>query len=269
VVDVGASVDCERKQVLLYGALDARVARVAVRLVGGKLIEASRFEPVAAVDPRMAYWAASFTGTTAVRSITTVAADGSVLARERSAPSSSCAEEREFTGRRYQVGLVTDGDGKTWRVDAYRGLVHDDDAGLVRTLCFGLKQVRTDEPLTNGGSSSCGIELSREAKALAISSDTLGCQAGVNQMLYGVARPKVARIVFRSRAGWTVAVPTAAPRGLKVRGRLWVVGIHVPKTGFVIDAQDRLGRTIAKRRIKPYKIPGIRGCPTSSGFGEL
>src|SRR4051794_1743302 len=267
-VESQASLDCEHKRLVLYGALDARVARVLVRAIGGQTIEATRFDPVPAVDPQMAYWAASVKDATGVRSVTTVGADGSVLARDRDAVSSSCAEEREFTGRRYRVGLVTDGDGAAWRLDAYRGLIRD-DGRLVRTLCFDLTQAPADHSLNGASSGTCGTSLTSEAKALAINAEDVGCGTGVNEILYGIARPKVARIVFRGRSGTTIALPQSSPPRLHAGGRLWLVGIHMPRTGFVIDAQDRYGHTIAKERIKPYKIPGVPGCPTSGGFGTL
>jgi uncharacterized glyoxalase superfamily protein PhnB len=267
-VETEGSVNCQRKRGTLYGAIDARVARVVVRLVGGRVIEATRFEPVPAVDPQMAYWIASFKGTTAVRSVTTVAADGSVLARNRDPGTSSCAEERQFNGRRYPVGMVTDAAGHSWRLEAYRGLERDDEEGLVRTLCFSLTPAAPGRGL-GGDSIICGLELTPDAKALAINADDLGCEANVNLILYGVARPKVARIVFRSRAGVTVAVPKRMPRALHAGGRLWMAAIHVPASGFVIDAQDRRGRTIAKERLKPHKIPGVTDCALSGGFGTL
>jgi hypothetical protein len=267
-VDTQASVDCRHKRVSLYGALDARVARVVVRLVGGRVLEATRFDPVAAVDPRMAFWAATFTGATAVRSVTTVAADGSVLARDRHALLSSCAEEREFSGRRYPVGFVNT-DGQTWRLDAFRGLIHDAGEGLVRTLCFSLERVPSGGGLNIGGSATCGVTLTPEAKALAINADDVGCEADVNLILYGVARARVARIVFRSRSGWTAAIPKAAPRRLHAGGKLWLAAIHMPASGVVIDAQDARGRTIAKERLKPDRIPGVTGCAVSGGFGTL
>jgi hypothetical protein len=269
-VETHGTVDCEQRRGVVYGAIDARVARVVVRLVGGKTVEATRFEPVAAIDPQIAYWLAGFKGTTAVRSVTAIGADGSVLARDRKPNSDSCAEERDRGGRRYPVGVVSGADGKTWRVEAFRGWIDDEDDGLVRTLCFSLRPspVIVEDPGLSD-SAACGIELTPETKALAINADDLGCGADVNLILYGVARPKVARIVLRSRAGWTVAVPKLAPRRLHAGGRLWVAGIHVPGSGFVIDAQDRDGRTIAKERLKPFKVPGVPGCPVAGGFGEL
>ena len=265
VVDSDGSVDCEQKHGSLYGAIDARVARVVVRLVGGQTITATRFDPVAGGDPQTAYWVATFKGATGIRSITTVAADGSVLARDREVGSNTCAEDRTFQGRRYLVGQVN-ADGKTWRLEAYRGLERDNDQGLVRTLCFTLRPATT---IGGTESASCGITLTPDAKALAINAEDLGCQANVNLILYGIARAKVARIVFRSRAGVTVAVPKRMPRALHAGGRLWMAGIFVPASGFVIDAQDAHGRTIAKERLKPHKIPGVGGCAVSGGFGTL
>lgn len=259
-------IDCENKRGTLYGAIDAHVARVVVRLVGGTTVEATRFAPVASVDPEIAYWVASFKGT-AVRSVTTVAADGSVLARDRNVGSGTCAEDRQFRGRRYPVGTVNS-DGTTWKLTAYRGLERDDDDGLVRTLCFSVSPTPPGRGL-NSESVACGFELRPEAKALAINADDLGCQANVNLILYGIARPKVARIVFRSRAGVTVSVPKRMPRALHAGGRVWMAGIYVPASGFVIDAQDRNGHTIAKERLKPYKVPGGGDCAVSGGFGTL
>jgi hypothetical protein len=267
-VETDGDVNCQRKRGTLFGALDPRVARVVVRLVGGRVVEATRFAPVPAVDPQIAYWTASFTGTTAVRSVTTIAADGSVIARKRDPITSSCAEERDFNGRRYPVGTVTDAAGHRWHLEAYRGLERDADQGLVRTLCFSLTPPAPGRGL-GGDSIICGLELTSDAKALVFNADDLGCEAHVNLILYGVARPNVARIVFRSRAGVTVAVPKRMPRALHAGGRLWMAAIQVPASGFVIDAQDRRGRTIAKEQLKPHKIPGVTDCALSGGFGTL
>jgi hypothetical protein len=267
-IDTQTDVSCGSKRVAIYGALDARVARVVVRLVGGRTITGTRFDPVAAIDPQMAYWIVTFKGLTPVRSITAIAADGSVLARDRDTPR-PCEDEHEFHGRRYEVARFTDPDGTAWRLEGYRGLIRD-DGRLQRTLCFDLRQALTGDPFYVGGvSGACGVTIEPGAKALAVVGDGNGCGAGSNLILYGLARAKVARIVVRSKAGWKVAVPRSAPRGLRTVARVWAVAVRWPASGVVVDAQDRLGRTIAKDRLKPLRIPGGPACPGGSLIGTI
>jgi hypothetical protein len=47
------------------------------------------------------------------------------------------------------------------------------------------------------------------------------------------------------------------------------VAVRWPASGVVVDAQDRLGRTIAKDRLKPLRIPGGPACPGGSLIGTI
>ncbi|HEX6713330.1 MAG TPA: hypothetical protein VF066_08090 [Thermoleophilaceae bacterium] len=268
-IDAETSISCERRHVTVYGALDARVARVIVRLVGGRAIEARIFEPQPAIDPQMAYWVASFKGLRPVRSITTVATDGSVLARDRNPTERPCEEDRNAHARRYPIAALAEPGGQAWQLSAYRGLIDDEEADghhLVRTLCFEVTQLPRD-PINGASSSSCGVGISRKTRALSVEGDGVGCNPG-RLILYGLARSTVGRIVIRSRAGWAVAVPKAGPPRLHAPARLWSALVAWPPSGIVIDAQDRRGRTIAKQRIKPAVAPGVSAC-AGSFFGSM
>jgi hypothetical protein len=267
-IDVGSSTDCVHKQVALYGALNPAVARVQVRLVGGRIVNATRFDPNPQVDPDIAYWIATYKGLTDARSITAIAADGTVLARDRDAAQGLCEEDHPFRGRRWTVGRAVGVDHAALRLDAYRSSVQR-NGRRIPGLCLGLARRLPGDAHSEATSSACGVRFERGTKALELFGAGDGCASGRMLYAYGLARRKVARIVIRSSAGETVAVPRRPPRWLHAAGRIWFATLRWPASGAVFDAQDANGKTIAKDRVKPLSPRIVGECSGDSLSGSI
>ncbi len=177
--DVQSDYSCGRRgTTAIYGALDPRVAAVQVRLGGGRILHAQRFDPDPAVDPDIAYWIATTRGLPIIRSITAVGADGAVLRRDRDVQGgrAACEPDHPFRGRRLLLGSGTLPNGHDWQMNAYRRTVTEDQKRQKR-LCIGLEiensvisRFRPFDPT----SESCGFRLDKRVRAMALGGSTDG-----------------------------------------------------------------------------------------------
>ena len=267
----GGSTCVGKRHLILYGALDHNVASVRLRLSGGRSLLATRFDPVPDVDPAVGYWVASTRSRPRVLSVTALTSDGSVLRRIVNPigdEQEGCGRQ-EFRGRRFLIarGSLPPLLGN-WTLHAYRRDVRDSGQPTRKAvLCIA----STGGNVVGGGSSSgesCGERLSGQAKAFALQVDAEGCKSDTTLLVHGMARRRVARMVLKSRVGWTLLPLVKPPAWLRLRSRFFAGAVKVGNSSSVVVAQDRAGRDLARYRIpgprKPIRVRGQDLC--GSGF---
>jgi hypothetical protein len=109
-------------------------------------------------------------------------------------------------------------------------------------------------------------------KAFALEVDSDGCKGDTTLLLHGLARPRVARMVLKSRLGWRLLPLVEPPAWLKLRSRFFAGAAKTGTASSVVVAQDRAGREIARFRVpgprKPIRVRGEDLCGSGFLIGE-